>query len=346
MKEQACEFQRNTSKILVTGAAGFIGFHLVKSLCKKGFEVTGLDSMSGDIIDLQQARLSATGIFAKNLQYGKLEQSRKFENYSFVKLDITDQENIYKLFEHNRFDIVCHLAAKTGVRRSLECPDEYIRSNVEGFSNILEACRRFQSKRLLYASSSSVYGANTVQPYSVEQPTDSPISMYAATKKMNELMAHAYSHLYRLHATGLRFFTVYGPYGRPDMAPFIFTKAISEDKVIKVYNNGKMSRDFTYVDDIVQSITLLINAGVETEELCQLYNIGGGKPVELMGFISTIEKHLEKKAKKQFLPLQDGDMISTFADVKPLEKKIGYKPETSVEEGIRKFVEWYRNFYG
>ena len=331
-------------KVLITGASGFIGFHLAKALLERGDAVTGIDNMSGEAIHLQKARLLETGISADRLQYGKMEASRKYENYRFSLLDITDKEALEELFAQECFESVFHLAAKTGVRRSLEHPTEYIRSNVEGFSCILEACRRFRVQHLLYASSSSVYGANTVQPYSVGQPTDSPISLYAATKKMNELMAHTYSHLYQLPATGLRFFTVYGPWGRPDMAPFLFTKAITEDRPLKVYNNGNMFRDFTYVDDIVRSILLLIDAGVSLDEPCQLYNMGGGRPVGLLDFISTIEKYVGKTGTKQYLPLQDGDMITTLSDVSLLERKISYKPDTSVDEGIRKFVEWYKVF--
>ena len=332
-------------KMLITGTAGFIGFHLAKAFIERGDEVVGLDNMSGGQIDLLQARLSETGISVENMRYGKPEESRKYGNYRFFLMDITDRDLLGKLFERERFDCVCHLAARTGVRHSLEYPEEYIRSNVEGFSYILETCRHFQVQHLLYASSSSVYGANTVQPYSVGQSTDRPISIYAATKKMNELMAHTYSHLYGLQTTGLRFFTVYGPYGRPDMAPFLFTKAIAEDQPVKVYNNGNMSRDFTYVDDVVRSILLLIDAGVSIEHPFQLYNIGKGEPVRLQDFVSTIEKHSGKIAKKQFYPLQIGDMISTFADVIPLEKKISYKPDTSLDEGIQKFVAWYKRFY-
>ena len=332
-------------KILITGTAGFIGFHLAKALLERGDEVVGLDNMSGEQTDLLQARLMETGISVENMRYGKPEESRKYKNYRFVLLDITDKETLMDLFACERFHCVCHLAAKTGVRQSLERPDEYIRNNVEGFSCILEACRRFEVQHLLYASSSSVYGENTEQPYSVGQPTDSPISIYAATKKMNELMAHTYSHLYGLPTTGLRFFTVYGPYGRPDMAPFLFTKAIAEDQPVKVYNNGNMSRDFTFVDDVVRSMLLLLSTDLSNEAPYQLYNIGYGHPIGLMDFIATIEKYLGKSTQKQFLPMQVGDMISTFANVVPLEKKIFYKPDTSVEKGIQKFITWYKSFY-
>jgi UDP-glucuronate 4-epimerase len=332
-------------KVLVTGASGFIGFHLASALLERGDEVVGLDNMSGKNMDLQQARLCESGIPAEQSPYGSMVTSRKYNNYRFIRLDITDGGKLEELFSHECFDRVCHLAAKTGVRRSLAYPGEYIRSNVGGFANILETCRRHQVQHLLYASSSSVYGANQAQPYAVGQLTDNPISMYAATKKMNELMAYTYSHLYRLPTTGLRFFTVYGPWGRSDMAPFLFTKAIAEEKPVKVYNNGNMFRDFTYVDDIVRSILLLLDDDVLAEQSCQLYNIGRGCPVALLDFIAMIEKYLGKIAIKQLLPLQKGDMISTFANVSPLEKRINYKPNTSVEEGLEKFIVWYKDFY-
>lgn len=328
-------------KILITGVAGFIGFHLAKALLERGDEVIGLDNMSGNDINLMQIRLSKMGISAYSLKYGIMLRSHNYGRYRFTLQDITDRTALEYLFAQEGFDLVCHLAAKTGVRRSLECPDEFIRSNVEGFVHILECCCRFRVQHLLYASSSSVYGTNTVQPYAVCHPTENPVSMYAATKKMNELMAHTYSHLFRLPTTGLRFFSVYGPYGRPDMAPFLFTKAITEEVDIKVYNNGNMSRDFTYVDDIVRSIVLLIDAGITPENPYQLYNIGCGQPTGLLDLISILEKYLGKVAKKQFYPLQDGDMISTFADVSSLVEKISYHPQTSLDEGIRKFVEWY-----
>lgn len=332
-------------KILITGTAGFIGFHLAKALLERGDEVIGIDNLSGIGINLLQARLLETGISCDNLQYGMTATSDKYENYRFILLDITDKEALFKLFAQERFDCVCHLSAKTGIYRSLECPEEYIHNNVMGFVHILEACRHFQIQSLFYASSSSVYGANTSQPYAIGQSTDSPISMYATTKKMNELMAHTYSHLYRLPTTGLRFFTVYGPWGRPDMAPFLFVKSIIEDEPIKVYNNGNMSRDFTYVEDVIRCILLLLDAEVSPEQPYQLYNIGGGRPTGLLDFISILEKHLKKTAKKQFLPLPDYDMITTFADISSLEMKIAYQPTTSVGEGIRKFVEWYKHFY-
>jgi len=332
-------------KTLITGSAGFIGFHLAKALLERGDEVAGLDNLSGEGEDLKQARLLESGISVNGLQNGQMEKSRKYGKYHFVLLDITDRQATEDLFAREGFNRVCHLAAKTGVRRSLVCPEEYIRSNVEGFVHILECCRLFSVQHLLYASSSSVYGANTDQPYAVGQPTDSPISMYAATKKMNELMAHTYSHLYRLPTTGLRFFTVYGPWDRPDMSPFLFTKAITGGVPIQVFNNGNMLRDFTYVDDIVHSILLLMDSGVSQENPYQLYNIGCGRPTGLLEFISLLEKYLGQTAQKHFFPLQDGDMISTFADVSSLEKKVSYHPKTSVDEGIRKFVAWYQNFY-
>ena len=332
-------------KILITGTAGFIGFHLAKALLERGDEVIGLDNLSGIDVNLLQARLSETGISCDNLQYGTLLTSDKYENYRFILLDIMDKEVLFKLFEQEDFDCVCHFSAKTGIHRSLECPEEYISTNVIGFGHILEACRHFQVQRLFYASSSSVYGANSPQPYAINQPSDSPISMYAATKKMNELMAHTYSHLYRLSTTGLRLFTVYGPWGRPDMAPFLFVKSIIEGEPIKVYNNGNMSRDFTYVEDVIHCILLLLDAEVLSEQPYQLYNIGGGRPTGLLDFISMLEKQLNKIVPKQFLPLRNYDMITTFADLSSLKMKIAYQPTTSMNEGIRKFIEWYKNFY-
>ena len=245
-------------KILITGTAGFIGFHLAKALLERGDEVVGIDNLSGVEVHLLRARLSETGISCDNLQYGTTTISRKYENYRFILLDITDKEVLFNLFAQERFDCVCHLSAKTGIHSSLEYPEEYTRVNVIGFVHILEACRHFQVQRLFYASSSSVYGASSSQSDTISQATDSPISMYAATKKMNELMAHTYSHLYHLSTTGLRFFTVYGPWGRPDMVPFLFAKSIIEDEPIKVYNNGNMSRDFTYVEDVIHCILLLL----------------------------------------------------------------------------------------
>ena len=332
-------------KILITGTAGFIGYHLAKSFIERDVEVVGLDNVN-DYYDVQlkYARLNETGIDAANLCEGKMEQSKKYPNYRFVKMDISKKEDILSLFANERPDYVCNLAAHAGVRFSLNHPDVYIQSNVTGFLNILEACRFYPVKQLLYASSSSVYGLNREQPFATVQKTESPINVYAATKKMNELLAHTYSHLFKVPTTGLRFFTVYGPWGRPDMAPFIFAKSIIEKTPIQIYNHGKMYRDFTYIDDVVQSMVLLINQDNDGE-LYQIYNIGNSRSVNLIDFIETLENKLGICAIKNFLPLQQGDMVSTLADVSELEHKISYRPETSMEEGVSRFIDWYLDFY-
>ena len=335
----------NTSSVLVTGAAGFIGFHLCKRLCEQGYTVTGMDNMNEYYdVSLKRARLN------------KLKENPAF---SFQQIDLTDKQGIDALFEKSSFDYVVNLAAQAGVRYSILNPYAYLQSNVQGFLNILEGCRHHKPKHLVYASSSSVYGANTNMPFSVHHNVDHPISLYAATKKSNELMAHTYSALYDLPTTGLRFFTVYGPYGRPDMALFIFTKAIIEGTSIDVYNNGKMKRDFTYVDDIVEGIVRLIPIvpkpnpqwnGNEPDPSSsfapyRLYNIGNNKPVELLYFIQVLEDKLRKKAIKNFMPLQEGDVPETCADVDDLMRDAGFKPGTSIEEGIGRFVDWYLDYY-
>ena len=333
-------------KLLITGAAGFIGFHLTKAFVEKGEDVIGIDNINDYCdVDLKFSRLDENGIDRLSICEQRMVQSKLYPNYRFMKIDICNKDDVFRLFSNERPDVVCHLAAQTGVRYSLINPDVYIQSNITGFCNILEACRHYPVQNLLYASSSSVYGKNKEQPYGIDQQTDHPVSLYAATKKMNELMAHTYSHLYHIPTIGLRFFTVYGPWGRPDMAPFIFAKSIIEGVPLKVYNNGAMSRDFTYVDDVVRSIILLLDAGVSPAQPYQLYNIGGGHPTGLLEFISILEKYLGKVAEKQFLPLQDGDMITTFADVSSLINKISYQPQTSVDEGIQKFVKWYKLFF-
>jgi len=334
-------------KILVTGTAGFIGFHLAKLLLENGHQVIGIDNIN-DYYDvkLKFARLAETGIDANEARELTMVQSKTYPNYRFMKLDISNKDDVFSLFEIEHPDCVFNLAAQAGVRFSLEQPNTYIQSNVTGFLNILEACRFYPVKQLLYASSSSVYGLNQEQPYRTTQKTDTPINVYAASKKMNELLAHTYSHLYKIPTTGLRFFTVYGPWGRPDMAPFLFTKAIVEQVPIKVYNEGKMYRDFTYIDDIVQSMARLLDALLTESdgELYQIYNIGNSNSVYLMDFIEALEKKLKTTAVKNFQPLQQGDMISTLADVSELEQKTGFRPNTSIEEGVDKFINWYLDF--
>ena len=345
-------------KILITGTAGFIGFHLAKRLISRGDEVVGLDNINDYYdVNLKYGRLAETGIKREEIEYNKLITSHKYPNYKFIKLNLEDKENINKLFKKEKFDKVCHLAAQAGVRYSLENPDAYIQSNIVGHMNILEAVRHNDVKALSYASSSSVYGLNKKQPFSTDDNVDHPISLYAATKKADELMSHTYSYLYNIPTTGLRFFTVYGPWGRPDMALFKFVKNILEDKPIEVYNYGKMQRDFTYIDDIVEGIVRVIDNppkgnnpnwdGRPSESIApyKVYNIGNGSPVKLMDFIEAIEETLGKKAKKNLLPMQPGDVSSTYADTTDLEKDLGYKPYTNVKEGIKKFVEWYREFY-
>ena len=336
----------STKTYLITGAAGFIGFHLSKRLLNEGCTIIGLDNLN-DYYDV-------------NLKKDRLAILEKEENFKFVFASLEDREAVNKLFFENKIHIVVNLAAQAGVRYSLKNPYAYIDSNIVGFINILEACRHNEIEHLVYASSSSVYGSNEKMPFSTSDNVDHPISLYAATKKSNELMAHTYSHLYDLPTTGLRFFTVYGPWGRPDMALFLFTKAILNDEPIKVFNHGKMERDFTYIDDIIEGVVRVISNPPEPNadfdrsnpdpgSSCapyKVYNIGNNTPVKLMDFIETLEKHLGKKAKKEFLPLQAGDVPKTYADVDDLIKDVGFKPNTSIDEGIGKFVEWYREYYG
>jgi UDP-glucuronate 4-epimerase len=335
----------NKDSILVTGAAGFIGFHLVQRLCQDGYRVVGFDNLNSYYdVELKKARLA---------------QLRANTNFTFCHADLKDQPAIQAAFEKHRFRYVVNLAAQAGVRYSLTNPHAYLESNMLGFLNILETCRAFKIEHLIYASSSSVYGANRQMPFSVHENVDHPLSMYAATKKSNELMAHTYSSLFNLPTTGLRFFTVYGPYGRPDMALFIFTKAILEGRPIDVYNNGKMKRDFTYVDDIVESITRLIPkiarpnkdwTGFTPDPATsfapyRIFNIGNNSPVELMAFIDAIEKKLGKKAIRNLMPLQDGDVPETYANVDDLIREIDFKPATTIETGISNFIDWYLKYY-
>lgn len=327
-------------KFLVTGAAGFIGNFVAERLCKEGHEVIGLDNLN-DYYD-------------PNLKLARLKRIEHFENFTFIKMDISDRLAIANLFETEKFERVIHLAAQAGVRYSIENPMAYIDSNMVGFATILEGCRHHKVKHLVYASSSSVYGANKKVPFSESDNVDHPVSLYAATKKSNELMAHTYSHLYDLPTTGLRFFTVYGPWGRPDMAPFLFTDAVSSDREIKVFNNGKMERDFTYIDDIVEGIIRIQNVIPSKNEdtlnkqegspLYNVYNIGNNQPVELEHFITCIESALDKRAIKRYLPMQDGDVVKTFSDTENLEKLFGYKPNTDLQLGINEFVAWYKSY--
>ncbi len=347
-------------KILVTGAAGFIGFHLVKALAERGDEVVGLDSINDYYdVNLKYGRLAASGINQEQIEPGELIGSAIYPNYSFIKMDLQDREGLFRLFQKEKFEGVCNLAAQAGVRYSLENPHAYVESNVVGFLNLLEACRYNGVKNFSYASSSSVYGLNESVPFSEKDNVDHPISLYAATKKSNELMAHTYSHLYGIPTTGLRFFTVYGPWGRPDMAPILFTKAILERKSINVFNNGNMKRDFTYIDDIIEGVVRVIdNPAVGNPEWSgespdpssskapyKIYNIGNSKPVELMDFIKAIENALGIEAKKNFMPMQPGDVPVTWADTASLEQEFNYSPSTTIEDGVARFTEWYRNYY-
>jgi UDP-glucuronate 4-epimerase len=331
--------------ILVTGAAGFIGYHLSLRLLNDGHRVIGIDNLSD--------------YYAVTLKQDRLEQLKDHNNFSFHLLDLADREGIEQLFDRYEFEVVVNLAAQAGVRYSIQNPRAYIDSNLTGFGNILEGCRHHKIEHLVYASSSSVYGANTKMPFSVHDNVDHPVSLYAATKKANELMAHTYSHLYGIPTTGLRFFTVYGPWGRPDMAPVLFTKAILAGVPIDVFNYGKMRRDFTYIDDIVEGIVRVMGKIPQPNPLWtgdrpdpgtskapyKIYNIGNSQPVELLNFIETIEECLGQKAQKNLLPMQAGDVVATYADVDDLMQDVGFKPQTSLKNGISHFVEWYRHYY-
>ncbi|NBM53722.1 NAD-dependent epimerase/dehydratase family protein [Proteus sp. G2669] len=332
-------------KYLVTGAAGFIGFHLIKKLIQQGEIVVGIDNLN-DYYDV-------------SLKESRLNILNKLHNFSFSLIDLADREKIASLFETEKFDKVIHLAAQAGVRYSLINPFSYADSNLTGFLTILEGCRHNNIKHLVYASSSSVYGLNDELPFSPHDQANHPVSLYAATKKANELMAHSYSHLYGIPTTGLRFFTVYGPWGRPDMALFKFTKAIINDEPIDIYNNGEMKRDFTYVEDIVEGVARIadvipvpqqdwkVSTGTPANSSApyKVYNIGNGSPVNLMDYISALEAHLGKTADKNMLPMQPGDVYTTWADTEDLFKATGYKPQTSVDEGVKQFVDWYKNYY-
>lgn len=332
-------------KILITGVAGFIGFHLSQKLLKQGYQIIGIDNMNE--------------YYDPSLKQSRLEILGKYNNFNFHNVDLKVKAAVDHIFETYQLTYVINLAAQAGVRYSIENPYAYVDSNLTGFMNILEACRNYPVEHLLYASSSSVYGGNKVAPFSTNHNVDHPVSLYAATKKSNELMAHTYSHLYGIPTTGLRFFTVYGPYGRPDMAYFSFTKDILAGKPIKVFNHGKMERDFTYIDDIVEGIVKLIDkapvANKDWDESrddlsasfapYKIYNIGNNNPVQLMRFINALESALGKEADKVYMDMQPGDVLRTYADVSDLEKDIGFKPSTSIEDGLKNFVEWYKEYY-
>jgi len=334
-----------SNKILITGAAGFVGFHLSRNLSEANWDVVGIDNLND--------------YYSVKLKTDRLKQLEKFDNFNFLKIDLGDKKSLFELFEKEEFTYIVNLAAQAGVRYSIQNPHAYIDSNINGFMNILEACRNYPVEHLIYASSSSVYGANVKQPFSESDNVDHPMSLYAATKKSNELMAHTYSNLYNIPTTGLRFFTVYGPWGRPDMAYFSFTKAIMENKTINVFNNGLLERDFTYIDDIVDAIEKLIDKTPKGNENWdkiksdpatsfapyKIFNIGNNQPIKLMEFITILENKIGQEAIKNYLPMQDGDVYSTYADISLLNKQIGFKPQTSIEIGLEKFVNWYKEYY-
>ena len=347
-------------KILVTGAAGFIGFHVVRCLLERGDDVVGLDNINDYYdVNLKYARLAETGIDKESIEYGKLVRGKRYPLYRFIKLNLEDREELPKLFERERFERVVNLAAQAGVRYSIENPWAYVDSNITGFLNILECCRYLGVRHLVYASSSSVYGLNANVPFKEDSGIAHPVSLYAATKKSNELMAHVYSHLYGLPTTGLRFFTVYGPWGRPDMSPHLFTRAIMEGQTMKVFNHGDMLRDFTYVDDIVEGVIRVMDRVAVPDEdwnaevpnpatssaAYRVYNIGNSSPVRLMDFIHALEEACGKEAVKEYLPMQPGDVYQTDADTTRLYREINYKPKTPLKEGVEKFVRWYKKYY-
>ena len=335
------------SKILVTGAAGFIGFHVSKKLIDLGFEVYGIDNLNAYYdVRLKLDRLKELGIDIQSELFMRQQEvkSGSNESFRFSQMDLVDEHRLDHLFLKEKFDSVINLAAQAGVRYSIENPKAYIQANVVGFMNILEACRSNQIKHLIYASSSSVYGNQQKVPFSEKDRVDHPISLYAATKKSNELMAHVYSHLYGLKTTGLRFFTVYGPWGRPDMAPFLFTKAILSETPIKVFNNGDLMRDFTYIEDIVKGIIEVLITD-KIQENYNIYNIGNNTPVKLLDFIQAVEGACNKKAQLDFYPMQDGDVYQTFADIEDLKAVTGYIPKVKINEGIQEFVNWYKAYF-
>jgi UDP-glucuronate 4-epimerase len=347
-------------KFLVTGTAGFIGFHVAQYLVDRGDEVVGLDIINDYYdINLKFSRLAHRGISQSAIQPGVLVQSETLPNYRFIQLDLSEKAPLMALFEQEKFDVVIHLAAQAGVRHSLSHPEVYIQSNISAFLNILECCRFFPVKHLVYASSSSVYGSNEKMPFSTSDSVDHPISLYAASKKANELMAHTYSHLFGVPTTGLRFFTVYGPWGRPDMALFLFTEAILKGEPIQVFNYGKMKRDFTFIGDIVKGVVKVADRPASpnsefdpqhpdpgsSKAPFKIYNIGNSSPVLLMDYIHAIEKGLGKTAKMELLPLQPGDVPASHADVTDLVRDTGYKPDTPIEDGVKAFTDWYLSYY-
>jgi len=333
-------------KVLLTGSAGFIGMHTALALVKEGYQVTGLDNLNTYYsVDLKLARLKAQGIDTPKIQYNKRLPGK--EGLEFIQLDLADAHLVEALFAEKQFDYVVHLAAQAGVRYSIENPHAYVDANVKGFLDILESSRKHGIKHLVYASSSSVYGQNKTVPFTEEQQTDNQVSLYAATKKANEAMANSYASVHGMKLSGLRFFTVYGPYGRPDMAPFKFTRSILAGEAIDVYNHGNLSRDFTYVDDIVQGVVNIIpHLPADEQNGNQIYNIGRGEPVPLMDFIASVEEACGQKAALNMLPMQKGDVHQTFASTEKLKNAIGYQPQTSLREGVQHFVEWYRAYYG
>jgi len=337
--------------ILVTGAAGFIGFHLAETLLKFGFKVYGIDNLNAYYdVRLKLDRLKELGIETQDELFlrQKEVQSKTYENFTFHQMDLVDEQRIEQLFEENKFDIVINLAAQAGVRYSIDNPKVYIQSNIVGFINILEACREHKIEHLIYASSSSVYGNADKVPFLESDNVNHPISLYAATKKSNELMAHTYSHLYGLKTTGLRFFTVYGPWGRPDMAPFLFTKAILNEKPIKVFNNGNLLRDFTFIADIIDGIIKTLDLHPKDSKLSNynIFNIGNNNPVKLLDFIKAIEVNCNKEALLEMHPMQPGDVFQTYADISQLNQAVGYAPSTNIDIGIAAFVSWYKGYYG
>lgn len=347
-------------KIFVTGSAGFIGFHLVEQLLEKGHEVVGLDNVSDYYdINLKYGRLRESGIDTDVLKKGVLIDSIRHPQYRFVLEDLENKNFLLELFAAEKFDVAVNLAAQAGVRYSITNPDVYLGTNVQGFYNLLEVCRHYPVKHLVYASSSSIYGSNTNMPFTVHDNVDHPISLYAASKRTNELMAHTYSHLFKIPTTGLRFFTVYGPWGRPDMALFLFTKAIFEGKPISIFNNGEMERDFTYVLDIVAGVMKVIDnpaqpnpewTGAHPDPASssapyRIYNIGNSKPIKLITFIEALEEAIGKKAIREYLPMQAGDVPATWADVEDLKRDMGYQPDTDIKTGVKAFVDWYKQFY-
>ena len=334
-------------KILITGAAGFIGYHLSKKMLEKGYDVVGLDNVNDYYsVRLKYDRLKELGVSEEEAKaFNSICKSKRYTNFRFVRMHIEDRESLGTLFEKEKFNLVCNLAAQAGVRYSLENPEAYIDSNIVGFLNVLECCKKNDIEHLVYASSSSIYGLNNSVPFKETDCVDQPVSLYAATKKSNELMAYTYSHLYDLQTTGLRFFTAYGPWGRPDMAMFLFTDAIINGRPIKVFNHGQLERDFTYIDDIIEGVSRVIEGNRKRSVRYKLYNIGNNSAVKLMDFIEALEENLGIKAEKKLLPMQPGDVEKTWADVASLMKDYDYRPTTPIKSGIKSFTNWYKSYY-